>query len=121
MVDILEGMERDERAMEKLASSAERIADAIEWWVKLEQQKFDKAFPPEKVKREAELIRRDEGKTEQYSDRATDEWLAETEKAIPPSRFADRLAKTNPPEAPAKKRRGSESLPEGNGHKPRTN
>jgi hypothetical protein len=74
---------RDTRAME-------RIASALEGWLKLEREKFDKQFPAPKVKRDAEIIRADE-RREQYNDKPTDEWIAETESAAGPSRFAKRL------------------------------
>lgn len=44
-VDILEAMERDERAMERIATAAESIAEALTMWCKLEQQRFDREYP----------------------------------------------------------------------------
>ena len=73
----------DTRAME-------RIADALERWVTLQEKRFAKEFPEPKVKRDAELIRADE-RANEYNDKPSDEWISETENAAGPSRFAKRL------------------------------
>lgn len=73
--------------LERLASAFEKIADALTRLATVEERKF----PPEREKRAAEIIRPEEDKREQYSDKGTDKWFAETEKATAPSRFQQRL------------------------------
>ena len=81
-------IERDERAMEKTATALNRIADALAKLAGLEEKKFQKQFPHLKRKRPAEITRPSDEKKEQFSDRATDEWVAETEGIV--SRFQKR-------------------------------
>lgn len=109
-VDILESIERDERAME-------RIASALERWVTLQEQRFAKEFPEPRVKRDAELIRADE-RSDQYSDKPSPEWLEETRQAAGASRFAIRAGEGVTRPSPAPRRRIVE-VPEGDGNKPK--
>lgn len=98
---------RDTRAME-------RIATALEAWVEIQRKKFDKEFPPRKVKRDAELIRADE-RAEQYADKPSDGWLEETPKEAEPSRFAKRLEESGD-KTPAPKARRAVEVPKGDGN-----
>src|ERR1035438_5935174 len=106
--DIVNSIERDERAMERMASALERFAKVFE-------DRFNKDFPPLKVKRDAELIRADD-RAEQFSDKPSDEWLSETENAAGPSRFAQRLEEAGPKKAPTARGRAVK-VPEGDGNK----
>lgn len=96
--DPFEAIERDERAMEKLALAMNRIADAIAKIAGLQEKRFQKDFPVAKPKRPAVIERPGDEKEKQYSDRADSEWVAETEKVA--SRFQQRFDET--PEAEPK-------------------
>jgi hypothetical protein len=105
--ELLESMERDERAIE-------RIAAALEAWVKIERERLDKEFPP-KVKQDAFILRADD-RTEQFNDKPSEQWLAETENAAGPSRFSKRLEESGA-ETPATGGSGVAAVPEGDGNK----
>lgn len=96
---------RDTRAMERIATSFERLADVFE-------KRFAKDFPEPKVKREAEIIRADE-RSDQYSDKLTPGWLDETPKDAEPSRFAKRFEKDVDAKTPAPGA-GTNAVPKGN-------
>jgi hypothetical protein len=103
---------RDTRAME-------RIADALEAWVKIQQDRYEKEFPTPKRKRDAELIRSDDStakRAEQFSDKPSAGWLEESPKEAEPSRFAKRFDEASN-KAPAAKRSGTTEVPEGDGDK----
>jgi hypothetical protein len=106
--DLTESLDRDSRAMERIANAFERFAKVFE-------DRFNKDFPPAKVKREAELIRSDE-RAEQFSDKPSDDWLKETEAATGPSRFAARAAEAGVKATPPPRGRAVE-IPKGNGNK----
>ena len=81
MVDILEGMERDERAMERIACAFEVVADTLVAMHKLQVQRLEKEFPPKHEPRDSivtriptseELLRRSQGQTGEES---TEEWM----------------------------------------------
>lgn len=112
MVDIVEGMERDERAMEKIAFALDRLATLAEKW-------FEKQYPPKKVKRAGEIIKADD-RAEQFSDKANEQWVAETEAAAGPSRFSKRFQETHSGEVPSPKKRSVTPVPQGDKDKPRT-
>jgi len=100
---------RDTRAME-------RIADALEAWVKIEEKRLAREFPEPRVKRDAELIRADE-RAEQLSDKPSPGWFDETPKEAEPSRFAKRLEAETSVEAPAPQRRRLAPLSERDANK----
>lgn len=66
----------------------ERIADALAKRAGIEEKRFQKDFPKRKPKRPAEIMRPEDEKKEQFSDRATDQWAEETEAVV--SRFQKR-------------------------------
>jgi ribosomal protein L11 methylase PrmA len=113
MTDAMNILEETGKREERAVFALEKIAEALTSLATVERERFDKEFP-EKVKRVAEVIRRDEGKTEQFSDRPTDQWMRETEDALAPSRFANRFKKAHPDgEAPRQKRRSITPVPQG--------
>lgn len=77
--------------LERLATSVEKIASALTDWVTLERERLAKEFPPERQRRAAEVNVRDKDRREQLSDKATPEWIEETEEALPQSRFRKRF------------------------------
>jgi hypothetical protein len=79
--------------IDDVAKGLHRIADALTTLATIEQKKFDKLYPPEATKRDAIISRPDDDEREQFSDRASDKWLAETEEATPEgkSRFQERF------------------------------
>jgi hypothetical protein len=79
--------------IDDVAKGLHRIADALTTLATIEQKKFDKLYPPEAPKRDAIISRPDDDEREQFSDRASDKWLAETEEATPEgkSRFQERF------------------------------
>lgn len=77
--------------LNRLATSVEKIAATLTDWVTLERERLAKEFPPEKQRRAAEVNVRDKERREQLSDKATPEWLEETEEALPQSRFRKRF------------------------------
>lgn len=80
MGDLGDSLDRDTRAMEKLASAMERIATVLE-------NRFAKEYP-EKVNKVAEIVPTERKSREQeLSDKADPEWFEETEQALAPSRF----------------------------------
>jgi hypothetical protein len=89
--------------LERLASAFEKIADALTRLATVEERKN----PPERPKRAAEITRTDDDKREQYSDKASDEWLKETKEALPKSRFQERLDKQSA--EPSKERAAPQS------------
>ena len=115
MTDILQGLEDDSRAMQRIAAALEGIVEALAKRNMIEQERLEKEFPPERAKRAAEIIRSDD-RAEQFSDKPTDQWLAETEAAAGPSRFAQRLAEAHPQgEAVRPKRKRTVEVPQGYG------
>ena len=86
MADLGESLDRDTRAMERLADAFERIATVFE-------KRFAKDHP-EKVAKVAELIETDHKQREQeLSDKADKQWFEETAEALPASRFQERADK----------------------------
>lgn len=75
-------------SLERIAKAFERIADAME-----------RAFPPPKEKRVAEIIRANEDRDKQFSDKAEPSWFDETERALQKSRFQERLESQSPESA----------------------
>jgi len=57
MVDILASIERDERAMERIAAAMESIADSYTAMYKLMAEGLDKVFPPKHEPRDAIVTR----------------------------------------------------------------
>jgi len=56
-VDIEQQMARDERAMERIATAVESIADSLADWCKLSQARFDKKYPVKANVRDATITR----------------------------------------------------------------
>jgi hypothetical protein len=79
--------------VERFIVAFEKIAAALSTLATIEQKKFDKLYPPEAPKRDAIISRPDDDEREQFSDRPSDKWLAETEEATPEgkSRFRERF------------------------------
>lgn len=105
-------MQRDGRALE-------RIADALERWATVAEKRFEKEFPEARAKRDAELIRADE-RADQYSDKPTDQWFDERPKDAEPTRFAKRLEENiekTGKQTSTEKRRGSGEVPQGDRNK----
>ena len=102
----------------------ERLVTAFEDYVKLERERFEKAFPPRKERRDAELIRSDDSTAERarnFSDRPTPEWLEETQAATGPSRFAQRLKENETgSQAPPTPRIRAITTAQGHGDKTKT-
>lgn len=57
MVDILEGMERDEQAMERIASAMEVIAESTVAMYKIMEARLEKEFPLKHEPRESTVTR----------------------------------------------------------------
>jgi len=86
-VDIIAAMEKDERAMERMASAFEVIADTLTAWYKLEQQRFEKQFPVKPDARDATITRipsREDALKEDQgaSEEPTDEWIGLREQEL---------------------------------------
>jgi hypothetical protein len=73
--------------------SLELIADALQTLAKVESERLTREYPPERSPRATQINRASDDKREQYSDKASEEWLKQTEAAIPipKSRFEERL------------------------------
>ena len=76
--------------LERLAAAFEKVASALERLAKVEEDRYLKQYP-EKPRAVAKVITPDDDKREQFSDKASPGWFAETEKATSPSRFQKRL------------------------------
>ena len=75
---------------ERTVSALELIADALQTRAKVESERLARDFPPERSPKNVQINRTSDDKREQYSDKATDGWLRETEAALPKSRFQKR-------------------------------
>ena len=80
MANITEGMEEDARAMERIASVFEVVADTLVAMLNLQQQRFDREYPA-RNKRDAvvthlpteeEKLKQEQGQT----DESLDEWMS---------------------------------------------
>lgn len=69
---------------DRLIAAFNRIADVAEKWYKA-------TYPEEKPKRAGEVHRSDDDKRQHLSDKPDANWIEETEKALPPSRFQERF------------------------------
>ena len=77
---------------ERGVRSLELIADALQTLARVESERLSREYPPEgRPKRATEINRTSDEKGEQFSDRPSDKWVAETEAALPKSRFQQRL------------------------------
>ncbi len=77
---------------ERGVRSLELIADALQTLARVESERLSREYPPEgRPKRATEINRTSDEKREQFSDRPSDKWVAETEAALPKSRFQQRL------------------------------
>lgn len=80
-IDVLESMERDERAMERIAQAFEVVANTLVAWYKLEQQRFEREYPAHTIARESTFSRiptaEEELKTAQGAtgEKTIDEWM----------------------------------------------
>jgi len=75
---------------ERTVSALELIADALQTFAKVESERLSREYPPTRNPKNVEINRTSDDKREQYSDKATDGWLRETEAALPKSRFQQR-------------------------------
>lgn len=100
--------------LERIATALGRIAAAFEQYNVICRERLRHEFPPEKAKRAPEVIRIESERREQFSDVATDEWMRDTQAALPePSRFQKRFAETDAAHAkPAPRRRRAVEVPE---------
>lgn len=77
--------------IERIATALTKLAAAFDQYNILYRKRLDLEHPPPKAKRAPEVITTRSERQEQFSDNATDEWLRETQAAIPePSRFQKR-------------------------------
>ena len=76
---------------ERAVHSLELIADALQTLAKVESERLSREYPPERSPRGAQINRASDAQREQFSDKASESWLRETEAAIPKSRFEERL------------------------------
>ncbi len=56
-MDIIEQMEKDERAMERIAASLEHISKSLATWLILAQARFEKEYPLKREVRDADITR----------------------------------------------------------------
>ena len=83
---------------ERTVSALELIGDALQTLAKVESERALREVEAheklkdmnERIRRGAEINRASDDKREQFSDKATDGWLRETEAALPKSRFQQR-------------------------------
>src|SRR5437588_2437505 len=75
---------------ERTVSALEQIGDALQTLAKVESERLSREYPPTRNPKNVEINRTSDDKREQYSDKATDGWLRETEDALPTSRFQQR-------------------------------
>ena len=83
---------------ERTVSALELIADALQTLANVESDRVRREVEAheklkdmnERIRRGAEINRASDDKREQFSDKATDGWLRETEAALPKSRFQQR-------------------------------
>ena len=76
---------------ERAVHSLELIADALQTLAKVESERLSREYPPERSPRATQINRTSDAQREQFSDKASESWLRETEAAIPKSRFEERL------------------------------
>lgn len=79
-IDLEKSIDEDARAMERIASAFEVIADTLTAWYKLEQHRFDIEHPPKHEPRDVQLSRVpdtiDKLKESQgASEETTEDWL----------------------------------------------
>lgn len=95
--------------LDRIATALTKLAQAIDQYNILYRRQLDLEHPQEKPKRAPEVISTTDERREQFSDRATDQWMRETEAAMPPetaSRFQKRFNETDAAHAkPAPRRR----------------
>ena len=99
--------------LERLATAFEKIAAALENRNRIELDRLGKQYPPEREKRAAEIIRPDDERRQQFSDRASPEWIEETENALPQkkSRFEEKFESTGGPKPVVEKKRRAVEVP----------
>jgi len=84
---------------ERGVRSLELIADALQTLAKVESERERREIDSakkftemnERIRHGAIINRASDEKREAFSDKATDKWVAETEAALPKSRFEERL------------------------------
>jgi len=76
---------------ERFVQSIELIADALQTLAKVEAERLRKDHPDHRVPKPAQINRASDEKREEFSDKPTDKWVAETEQALPPTRFQERF------------------------------
>lgn len=95
MVDIIESIERDERAMERIASALEVLASNSTEYVKLCRERMNKEFPSKREPRDAivtqrksdeDRLREEQGQTGEATARewteTPDEWIGQRERTV---------------------------------------
>lgn len=94
--------------LERIATALTRLAQAFDQYNILTRERLDREYPLEKPKRAPEVISTESERSEQFSDAPSDEWMRDTEAALPgPSRFEQRFSQTDAatkPEAPRRRR-----------------
>ena len=83
----------------RLAAAMEQIGAALVERNRIERERLDKQFPPERKKRDAEIYEPERERRESLGDKASDEWVRETENAVP-SRFQQRYDAQHPEGTP---------------------
>jgi hypothetical protein len=84
MTDIMDALERDERAMERIAAAMEAIAESLVALYKLQEARFDKEFPVKREPQDATVTHvptsEDELKASQGASSETlEEWIGPRE------------------------------------------
>jgi len=54
-IDLMESLERDQSAFERMARSMEDIRDVLTHWVNIEQKRFDKEYPAKREPKDATI------------------------------------------------------------------
>ena len=76
---------------ERGVRSLELIADALQTLARGESERLSREYPPDRTPHAAQINRASDEQREQFKDKADDQWLRETEAALPKSRFETRL------------------------------
>ena len=94
----------NQKELERVIRSLESLADSFQTLARVQAERLSREFPNIKPAQAAVVTWAGDDKREQYSDKAGREWHAETEAALPPSRFQERFdeERRRPAEVPKK-------------------